>query len=191
MSNKHSLRSQIFKTNAYWLYIHQSQAPNAFVSMRTPPRCRFSTFESTMQPALKCSGRSTASLLPSINRCNLRLCHVSRASFASRAIQIWPSPCITSSHPSSSANLSANQAPRKSSGDSRAHTLVTHVSATDVEVRTGRPRREDIMTSHPYNNVSDYIYEKIGTNLHRQQQHPIGIIKTAIQSYFDTRTPSE
>lgn len=27
------------------------------------------------------------------------------------------------------------------------------------------------------NNVSDYIYEKMGMNLHQQKDHPIGIIK--------------
>ncbi|MEW5306866.1 MAG: hypothetical protein WDW36_009303 [Sanguina aurantia] len=127
----------------------------------------------------KCRGSSsTASMRPSANiRSNhASHCHGPASSSASRHSSA-PAPFS-----SSSCILSAI---------SRASTLTARASATDVEVRTGRPKREDIMTSHPYNNVSDYIYEKIGTNLHRQPQHPIGIIKAAIQSYFETRTPNK
>eukprot|EP00955_Chlamydomonas_euryale_P047626 353747-Chlamydomonas_euryale.AAC.6 len=39
------------------------------------------------------------------------------------------------------------------------------------------PKREEVFTGHPSNNVSDYIYGKMGENLHMQPSHPIGIIK--------------
>lgn len=50
-------------------------------------------------------------------------------------------------------------------------------NAAAVELRTGRPKREDIITQDANNNVSDYIYEKMGANLHQRADHPIGIIK--------------
>ena len=31
---------------------------------------------------------------------------------------------------------------------------------------------------HPYNNIPPQIIEKIGINLHTQENHPLGIIKT-------------
>ena len=43
----------------------------------------------------------------------------------------------------------------------------------------------------PYCNVSESIAAKIGLNLHRQQHHPLYIIKTKIESYFDELHRSE
>lgn len=37
----------------------------------------------------------------------------------------------------------------------------------------------------PYCNVGESIAAKIGVNLHRQPNHPLHIIKTKIESYFD------
>jgi hypothetical protein len=37
----------------------------------------------------------------------------------------------------------------------------------------------------PYCNVGEAIAAKIGVNLHRQPNHPLHIIKTKIESYFD------
>uniref|UniRef100_K3WZS2 phenylalanine--tRNA ligase n=1 Tax=Globisporangium ultimum (strain ATCC 200006 / CBS 805.95 / DAOM BR144) TaxID=431595 RepID=K3WZS2_GLOUD len=37
----------------------------------------------------------------------------------------------------------------------------------------------------PYCNVSESIAAKIGENLHRQKHHPLNIIKTKIEGYFD------
>ena len=34
-----------------------------------------------------------------------------------------------------------------------------------------------MITDHPFNNVTDSIFEKIGVNLHQLPSHPIGIIK--------------
>ncbi|KAI8109614.1 hypothetical protein M9434_000896 [Picochlorum sp. BPE23] len=55
--------------------------------------------------------------------------------------------------------------------------------------RVGSIPREEVITSDPANNVTDNIYEKIGTNLHHIPSHPIGIIKEAIYGYFDRNYP--
>jgi phenylalanyl-tRNA synthetase alpha chain len=34
-----------------------------------------------------------------------------------------------------------------------------------------------VLTQEPGNNVTEYIYSKMGINLHHQPNHPIGIIK--------------
>lgn len=34
-----------------------------------------------------------------------------------------------------------------------------------------------MLTQDPNNNVTEYIYSKMGINLHHQPDHPIGIIK--------------
>lgn len=38
----------------------------------------------------------------------------------------------------------------------------------------------------PTNNVPDPIFSRLGMQLHRRDQHPIGILKNAIYEYFDT-----
>lgn len=47
----------------------------------------------------------------------------------------------------------------------------------------------EVITDHPENNIPESIYEKIGRNLHHQPDHPIGIIKDAIYSYFHETYP--
>jgi len=47
----------------------------------------------------------------------------------------------------------------------------------------------DVITSHPFNNVTENIFSKIGANLHRRHDHPICIIKEAIYSYFEEKQP--
>jgi len=51
------------------------------------------------------------------------------------------------------------------------------------------PPRDHIITEDPNNNVTDYIYDKMGINLHHRPDHPIGIIKNAIYSYFEQTAP--
>ncbi len=78
--------------------------------------------------------------------------------------------------------------PFQSSGTSkRAASLATAGAVAE----SARPvlKREDIITSDPANNVTDYIYEKMGVNLHHKPDHPIGIIKQAIYDYFEARAP--
>lgn len=45
----------------------------------------------------------------------------------------------------------------------------------------------EILVDSQHNNVTDHIFEKIGVNLHRRPEHPLGILKKAITDYFDTR----
>ncbi|MED6171842.1 hypothetical protein PIB30_044563 [Stylosanthes scabra] len=45
--------------------------------------------------------------------------------------------------------------------------------------------REDVVRDDPTNNVPDNIFSKLGVQLHRRDQHPLGILKNAIYQYFD------
>ena len=53
--------------------------------------------------------------------------------------------------------------------------------------RASFPRVADVITGDPSNNVTDHIFEKIGYNLHRRPDHPLGIIKAVIEEYFDEK----
>ncbi|TDH73103.1 hypothetical protein CCR75_007065 [Bremia lactucae] len=48
-----------------------------------------------------------------------------------------------------------------------------------------RKRIEWMKYRDPFCNISQSIADKIGVNLHRQQNHPLHIIKTKIERYFD------
>lgn len=39
----------------------------------------------------------------------------------------------------------------------------------------------------PTNNVPDSIFGKLGMQLHRRENHPLGILKDAIYGYFDAK----
>ena len=52
-----------------------------------------------------------------------------------------------------------------------------------------KPPRSEVITGHPANNVTDYIYSKIGAGLHLAAHHPICIIRQAIYAYFDASHP--
>ncbi|CAI0393227.1 unnamed protein product [Linum tenue] len=45
--------------------------------------------------------------------------------------------------------------------------------------------RDDVVRDDPTNNVPDSIFSKLGMQLHKRNQHPIGILKNAIYEYFD------
>lgn len=47
------------------------------------------------------------------------------------------------------------------------------------------------MRDDPTNNVPDTIFSKLGMQLHRRDQHPLGILKNAIYDYFDTNYPNK
>jgi hypothetical protein len=53
------------------------------------------------------------------------------------------------------------------------------LATASVEVRQGPPAppKDQVLTQDPANNVTEYIYSKMGVNLHHQPSHPIGIIK--------------
>ncbi|XP_030458793.1 phenylalanine--tRNA ligase, chloroplastic/mitochondrial isoform X1 [Syzygium oleosum] len=46
--------------------------------------------------------------------------------------------------------------------------------------------RDDVVRDEPTNNIPDTIFTKLGQQLHRRNQHPIGILKNAIYDYFDS-----
>lgn len=49
----------------------------------------------------------------------------------------------------------------------------------------------DVVRDDPTNNVPDSIFGKLGMQLHRRNQHPLGILKNAIYEYFDTTYPNK
>ncbi|PIA49384.1 hypothetical protein AQUCO_01300300v1 [Aquilegia coerulea] len=51
--------------------------------------------------------------------------------------------------------------------------------------------RDDVVKDDPTNNVPDSIFSKLGLQLHRRDQHPIGILKNAVYDYFNKNYSSE
>lgn len=47
--------------------------------------------------------------------------------------------------------------------------------------------KEDVVKDDPTNNVPDTIFSKVGMQLHRRDQHPLGILKNEIFRYFDSK----
>ena len=92
--------------------------------------------------------------------------------------------CCTASH--ATASSSAGRVARRVSVSVRASGAVATKPAQRPALK-----REEVITGDPANNVTDYIFEKIGTNLHHKADHPIGIIKQAIHDYFDETAPGE
>lgn len=62
-------------------------------------------------------------------------------------------------------------------------------SASASSTPTVTVSRDEVITGDAANNVTDNIYEKIGVNLHHIDSHPLGIIKSAIYSFFDRNYP--
>lgn len=79
---------------------------------------------------------------------------------------------------SSAASLSANKLSRKKS---RQQPVLSALEIGGVKIT-----RQDVVKDDPTNNVPDNIFSKLGMQLHRRDQHPLGIIKNAIYDYFDT-----
>nr|GEV09795.1 phenylalanine--tRNA ligase, chloroplastic/mitochondrial [Tanacetum cinerariifolium] len=61
-------------------------------------------------------------------------------------------------------------------------------SATDSLLQLGGVQisKQDVVKDEPTNNVPDLIFTKLGLQLHRRDNHPLGILKNAIYEYFDT-----
>lgn len=51
--------------------------------------------------------------------------------------------------------------------------------------------KDDVVRDDPTNNVPDSIFSKLGMQLHKRNQHPLGILKNAIYDYFDTNYPNK
>lgn len=70
------------------------------------------------------------------------------------------------------------------------HVLLRRRVASSALAQASSPlSKEDVITSDPHNNITESIFQKIGVNLHLQEDHPIGIIKSAIYDYFDCQHP--
>ncbi|WKA13305.1 hypothetical protein VitviT2T_030620 [Vitis vinifera] len=72
---------------------------------------------------------------------------------------------------------------------SSAHKIQTHKWRQPVvsllELGGVKIGRDDVVRDDPTNNVPDAIFLKLGMQLHRRDQHPIGILKNAIYDYFN------
>lgn len=65
----------------------------------------------------------------------------------------------------------------------------THLACTCCITGEVQAGLADVITDHPYNNVPENVFTKLGVNLHQRPDHPLGILKDAIYSYFDQRLP--
>jgi phenylalanyl-tRNA synthetase alpha chain len=59
-------------------------------------------------------------------------------------------------------------------------------SASVLDLGGVQIAKNDVVKDDPTNNVPDSIFTKLGLQLHRRDQHPLGILKNAIFDYFDT-----
>ncbi|KAJ7943019.1 phenylalanine--tRNA ligase, chloroplastic/mitochondrial [Quillaja saponaria] len=55
-----------------------------------------------------------------------------------------------------------------------------------VEIGGVKVGREDVVRDDPTNNVPDSNFLKLGMQLHKRNNHPLGILRNAIYEYFDT-----
>ncbi|GAB2218168.1 hypothetical protein Droror1_Dr00001386 [Drosera rotundifolia] len=60
------------------------------------------------------------------------------------------------------------------------------VVASVIELGGVKISKDDLVKDDPTNNVPDTIFAKLGLQLHRRDEHPLGILKNAIYDYFDT-----
>ncbi|BBN03412.1 phenylalanyl-tRNA synthetase alpha chain [Marchantia polymorpha subsp. ruderalis] len=68
----------------------------------------------------------------------------------------------------------------------------TACAAASVEVGGLTLNRDEIVREDdPTNNVPDSVFTKIGLQLHNRENHPLGILKNEIYSYFDERFQGE
>ncbi|GAX80523.1 hypothetical protein CEUSTIGMA_g7961.t1 [Chlamydomonas eustigma] len=103
-----------------------------------------------------------------------------------RSIKSYNVRCVHQTH------YPAFTAVRPNRNFARSHSLRNAAPASVLESdRSVRapPSKSEIITGEASNNITDYIYEKIGVNLHHQPNHPIGIIKQAIYDYFEASSP--
>lgn len=66
-----------------------------------------------------------------------------------------------------------------------------HVALPAVALKsTQAPPKENVITGDASNNVTEYIYDKMGSNLHLQPNHPLNLIKQAIYDYMNKKIPN-
>lgn len=49
----------------------------------------------------------------------------------------------------------------------------------------------EIVRDDPTNNILDTIFANLGMQLHRRNQHPLGILKNEIYDYIDLNNPDK
>lgn len=76
------------------------------------------------------------------------------------------------------------QVPRRNAS-SRTATVEAAASVGSVAIK----KEEVVKEGDPTNNISDAIFAKIGVQLHRRDDHPLGIIKNVIYDFFDKQYP--
>lgn len=64
----------------------------------------------------------------------------------------------------------------------------TRSSRLFSSVIVDEPLKLALQTPHPYRNITPVILEKVGKNLHRNDKHPLGIIKSKIEEYCNEYT---
>ncbi|XP_072993062.1 phenylalanine--tRNA ligase, chloroplastic/mitochondrial isoform X2 [Typha latifolia] len=88
--------------------------------------------------------------------------------------------------PFSSRFLSFSSSPSSTVPNPSTKNFKTATAAL-LEIGGVKIAKEDVVKEDdPTNNVPDTIYSKIGLQLHRRDNHPLGILKNAIYDYFDT-----
>ncbi|WOL18860.1 phenylalanine--tRNA ligase, chloroplastic/mitochondrial [Canna indica] len=75
---------------------------------------------------------------------------------------------------------------------SKPHKRIKPPVAALHEIGGVKIAKDDVVReSDPTNNVPDNIFSKIGLQLHRRDNHPLGILKNAIYDYFDASYSSK
>ncbi|GMI70500.1 hypothetical protein like AT3G58140 [Hibiscus trionum] len=64
------------------------------------------------------------------------------------------------------------------------------VASSALELGGIKIAKDDVVKDDPTNNVPDTIFSKMGMQLHRRNNHPLGILKNGIYEYFDTNYPN-
>lgn len=131
--------------------------------------------------------------------CSMRVTTLKGAQRVVSACMAAPVRRASAMHSKPAAAAAASCSLRCSSSSQMQHTALAHLSSSSssasrcrmqrlsmramasaaVATRAGPPAppKDQVLTQDPNNNVTEYIYSKMGINLHHQPNHPIGIIK--------------
>ncbi|KAI3785353.1 hypothetical protein L1987_44471 [Smallanthus sonchifolius] len=67
-----------------------------------------------------------------------------------------------------------------------AHKSTQTIASSLLELGGVQISKQDVVKDEPTNNVPDLVFTKLGLQLHRRDNHPLGILKNAIYEYFDS-----
>ncbi|MCO5610467.1 hypothetical protein L7F22_064705 [Adiantum nelumboides] len=117
----------------------------------------------------------------------LRHCHPSTYSVIARHV-----PLLCSAHVQHRRSLffAARTFSRSASAVSKSTRFHAHASVVQAGGTT--LSREDVVKEDdPTNNVPDSVFSKLGLQLHRRDDHPLGILKNEIYKFFDEKFPEK